>query len=184
MQDSPTISYSHVALHCFDLKKMVDFYTRVMKLRVTDRGDLFVPDKTRIVFLSSDPGNHHQLALVEGRTADEKLLFLNHMAFRLASLARLRAFHETLKKEEITHIRPINHGNAWSIYFRDPERNRIETFVDTPWHVQQPVVEPLDLSLSDAEILRVTEERFKGDPSFRPISQWRAEFPSEPDPGS
>jgi len=25
------------------------------------------------------------------------------------------------------------HGNSWSVYFRDPEGNRIETFGQTPW---------------------------------------------------
>ena len=38
----------------------------------------------------------------------------------------------------------MNHGNAWSVYFRDPEGNRIEIFCDTEWYIEQPCVEDLD----------------------------------------
>jgi catechol 2,3-dioxygenase len=37
------------------------------------------------------------------------------------------------------------HGNAMSIYFRDPEGNRLEVFMDTPWYCEQPLREPIDL---------------------------------------
>ena len=33
------------------------------------------------------------------------------------------------------------------LYLRDPEGNRVEVFIDTPWHVTQPYREPMDLSL-------------------------------------
>ena len=40
--------------------------------------------------------------------------------------------HSLIKAEpEVTNISPINHGNAWAIYFQDPEGNRIEVFTDT-----------------------------------------------------
>jgi hypothetical protein len=32
---------------------------------------------------------------------------------------------------------------------RDPEGNRIELFVDTPWYVQQPLRIPMDMNLPD-----------------------------------
>ena len=40
----------------------------------------------------------------------------------------------------------MDHGNAWSLYFRDPEGNRLEVFCDTQWYVEQPCLEDLDLS--------------------------------------
>ena len=40
----------------------------------------------------------------------------------------------------------MNHGNAWSLYFTDPEGNGLECFVDSPFHVTQPYADRLDLA--------------------------------------
>ena len=45
-----------------------------------------------------------------------------------------------------TDMRVTSHGNAWSCYFKDPEGNTVEAYLDTPFHVPQPHGEPLDLS--------------------------------------
>ena len=54
-------------------------------------------------------------------------------------------------------------GNVLSVLAlrRDPEANRIEVYTDTPWHIAQPYLEPLDLDLSDAEITRRAKARFE-----------------------
>jgi catechol 2,3-dioxygenase len=70
----------------------------------------------------------------------------------------------------------LNHGNAWSLYFADPEGNLVECFVQSPWHTRQPVTDPLDLSLSDEEIRERTKEVYASDPEFQPVEQWRAAF--------
>ena len=56
---------------------------------------------------------------------------------------------------------------------KDPEGNRIEVFVNSPWYVEQPVADPLDLDLSDAEIARKTELDYQTYPGFQPRSQWQ-----------
>ncbi len=71
-------------------------------------------------------------------------------------------------------MRVISHGNAWSCYFKDPEGNVIETYLDSPFHVPQPHGEPLDLSKSDEEIVRETEDACRKDPGFMPIAQYQA----------
>ena len=58
MPTAPTITISHVSFHCFDLDAMVDFYTRVLGFRLTDRGKMR-GDKD-IAFLSGDARDHHQ----------------------------------------------------------------------------------------------------------------------------
>jgi catechol-2,3-dioxygenase len=80
------------------------------------------------------------------------------------------------QKAGVTRFLPISHGRGWSIYFPDPEGNSIECFVDTPWHVRQPVVDPLDLSLSDEEIVAQTEATYKGTPDFQPMESWKQEL--------
>ena len=67
----------------------------------------------------------------------------------------------------------VDHGNAWSLYFRDPESNRIEIYLDTPWHVAQPHRVELDLSLSDDKILRATEARVTQDETCVPMAEWQ-----------
>jgi catechol-2,3-dioxygenase len=76
-------------------------------------------------------------------------------------------------------IQCVDHGNSWSLYFRDPEANRIEVYTDTPWHIAQPYLEPLDLDLSDAEITRRTEQHMVGNPSKQNRADWVAAFAEE-----
>ncbi len=50
----------------------------------------------------------------------------------------------------------------------------IEVFVDSEWYIKQPLLEPLDLSRSDADILAATEAMCRAAEGFEPASQWRA----------
>ena len=74
-------------------------------------------------------------------------------------------------------IRPICHGNAWSVYFQDPEGNQIEMFCDTPWYVPQP----LRLQDRPRQAAR-TSSTARPKPiaatatGFKPIEEWRAEI--------
>ena len=54
-------------------------------------------------------------------------------------------------------------------------RNHVEVFVDSPWYVEQPIADAMDLTRPDEEILAETEARYKDHPSFRPFAEWRAE---------
>ena len=38
----------------------------------------------------------------------------------------------------VTEVVPVTHGNSVSLYFRDPEGNRIECYLDSPWYCAQP----------------------------------------------
>ena len=70
----------------------------------------------------------------------------------------------------------VTHGNAVSIYFRDPEGNRLEVFMDTPWYCEQPLREPIDLSQPDDAILARAEAIARSRPRFQPRAEWRAEM--------
>jgi catechol 2,3-dioxygenase-like lactoylglutathione lyase family enzyme len=133
----PRISFSHFGLYTADLAKMEDFYTRFMGFTVTDRGALEVPGgKVDLVFLSRDPREHHQIVLASGRPADLPFNVVNQLSFRVDSLADLRALHGRLQREPVSEIRPVSHGNALSVYFRDPEGNRVELFSTRPGMTQ------------------------------------------------
>jgi catechol 2,3-dioxygenase len=96
------------------------------------------------------------------------------MAFRSAGdLDDLKALKATLEADpRISGIMPLTHGNAWSVYFRDPEQNGVEIFIDTPWHVRQPQGEALDLANTNDEIVATTEARFAAEPDFGDIEDF------------
>ena len=74
---------------------------------------------------------------------------------------------------------PITHGNAWSVYFRDPEGNRAEVFVDTPWHCRQPFAEPIDLDKPEEEIAEDTLALLEKETTAEKFDEWKARFREE-----
>ena len=70
----------------------------------------------------------------------------------------------------------VSHGTSWSVYFRDPEGNRLELFADTPWHVAQPVRFAVDLSLPEDELIEWTREKIAALPDFQPAKPWFEEL--------
>jgi catechol 2,3-dioxygenase len=160
---------THMGIRVRDLVGMERFYTSVLSMIVTDRGrgNYF---KCDIVFMTASPGEHHQLVIAGGRGDEQSTVF--QMSFKVQSIDALRRVHDRALKFGATDMRPMNHGNALSIYFFDPERNLVEVYRDTPFHVPQPHADPLDLTKSDEQIWRETEEVCRRDPGFRPIGEF------------
>jgi catechol-2,3-dioxygenase len=158
-------------LYVHDVSAMIDFYTKTLGFEVTDRGPL---GPAEIVFLSQNANDHHQVAFITGRGAPDPSNSVNHVAFRSAgTLDDLRTLKKVLDADaQVTQIVPLTHGNAWSVYFRDPEFNGVEVFIDTPWHVRQPQGEPLDLDQSNDEIVESTRAHFSKEPEFGPIDEF------------
>lgn len=162
---------SHFGIHVTELPRMEDFYTRVMGLLVMDRGTN--RDGTTLVFLSRDPDQHHQLVLVTGRPAGDGYNVVNQISFKLPTLADLKAMHARVRQEGIKEFRIVTHGNAWSVYFADPEGNRVELFVDTPWHTPQPFAQPFDIEAPAEAIVKETEAICRSRPDFISRAEWR-----------
>ena len=173
----PSLSFSHMGMFVTDIARMEDFYTRVLGFTVTDSGELETPrGRLQFVFLSRDPAEHHQIVLATGKPAELKFNPINQISFRMADFAGLREMHRRLVAEQVQELYPVSHGNALSVYFHDPEANRIELFVDTPWYVRQPLRIPMDMRLSDAELWRWAEAEARKQPDFKPVEEWRAEM--------
>ena len=52
----------------------------------------------------------------------------------------------------------------------------MELFIDTPWHVTQPLRIPFDFSRSDEALMRWAEETARKLPGFRPMGEWQGEM--------
>src|SRR5258706_3175432 len=171
---APELSLSHFGIYVYDMKARERFYTELLGFVVTDRGNIRGRD---LLFLSRSPDDHHQIVMAGGRTGKPDDQVINQLSFRVGSLDDLKAFWGGLtQRTDVREISPISHGNAWSVYFRDPENNRLEVFTDAPWYVTQPRGDKLDLSLSNDEIVRQTEAACRTDPGFMPVAQWQAGF--------
>ena len=162
---------SHVGLYVTDVPKMTDFYTKVLGFVVSDRAE-----DGRITFLSRNPSDHHQIVLVRGRTTDAAVPMVQQVSFNVGTLANVRRAFRKVREAGCKVIDPRCHGNAWSVYFSDPEGNRIEMFCDTPWYVPQPLGFAIDLNKSEDELYRETEAICRAKPGFKPMEEWRAEI--------
>ena len=164
----------HATIPARDINAMVAFYTEVLGFHVTNRGEP-VPGMGEMAFISQTPDEHHQIVLVQTPDpAARSFVLADHLAFHVDSLNQLRELSQRLTDAGNTSAIPINHGNAWSVYFTDPEGNGLECYLDTPFHVAQPYGDGLDLSMSDAEIEELTRTNLSTQPEFQPFPQWRA----------
>lgn len=185
MPDSPAarLSLSHATVAVRDLDAMLEFYCDVLGFVVTNRGE--VGEGSQMAFISQDPTEHHQMVFVSGLPETEhQFVLADHLAFRTGTLDDLRAIGARLDEAGVEGVIPINHGNAWSLYFNDPEGNGLECFVDSPFHVAQPFADGLDLSADDATIEADTRAKIENDSEFQMLADWQARFRSKLDSGT
>jgi catechol 2,3-dioxygenase len=172
------LAFSHMGLSVIDIELMERFYTGLLGFTVTDRGDI---PGMKLVFLSRDPMDHHQIVLATGRpenlpdnTANKQFgPSINQISFKMGSIANLRDIRDRLEEWGVDNMMPANHGIAWSIYVHDPEGNNLEFFVDSDWYIDQPYLIPLDFSKTDEEIYVQTRAMCEGSAGFEPYSNWR-----------
>ena len=174
MSTLPNVQFRHAGFHATDLDALVEFYCDTLGFVRSDEG--VASFGNRIVFLTQTADEHHQLVLLDGRPDDVAFNPINQLSFRLESLADLIRFHELLVARGIGDLMPVDHGNAWSLYFRDPEQNFLELYVDTPYYTPQPCRAPLDLTEPEEMIRRRNEELCRSRPDFATQDEWRAKI--------
>lgn len=162
----PIAELGHTGLWVNDLPAMKDFYTRMLCLTVTDEDE-----DLGIVFLSARPGvEHHEFVLQRGRTAPDGVKLTHQISWRIDSLETLVDFHKRFKAEGVPVQQEVTHGNAYGIYFFDPEGNRNEVYVKIERDVAQPFRKTLNLDqpLADieAEAKRLLDD---GGAAYQPV---------------
>jgi catechol 2,3-dioxygenase-like lactoylglutathione lyase family enzyme len=112
-----------------------------------------------MVFLSADPiAEHHEFVLIRGRVATDDARVIQQISFKVPTIDDLRAFKQRVEAEGMRVERIISHGNAFGMYFFDPEGNRIEVYYKTGFPVPQPHGDPIDLAQSNAALLADAKE--------------------------
>ena len=146
----PVAGLGHVGIYADDLMKQRDFYTRVIGLSIADE-DL---DGRGMCFMSADPvSEHHEFVLMKGRVSSDDTNTIQQISFNDPTNQDLRDYHKRLLDEDIKVERIVSHGNAFGMYFFDPEGNRVELYYKTGVPVPQPHGDLIDLTRSDEELI-------------------------------
>ena len=117
--------YAHFVLRTGQFDKMVEWYKTVLAARIVFRDE-------RLCFLSYDD-EHHRLALIHIpglAPRDPESAGTDHVAYSYRNLGELLATYRRLKEHAIVPHWPINHGVTTSMYYRDPDNNRVELQID------------------------------------------------------
>lgn len=126
------IALAHVVLRTTpaNYQKMVWFYRELLN------GEIILEEKT-FAFLRYDY-EHHRIGILmtpDTQPKEGDRAGLEHMAFTFASLTDMARVYAHLQSFGIEPYWAVNHGMTSSMYYRDPERNKVEIQVenfDTP----------------------------------------------------
>ena len=117
--------FAHVVLKTPNLKRARNWYLTLLQGRVGYENDM-------VCFVTYDD-EHHRVGLLAmpGLVAPPPNAYgLEHLAFTYGSLGTLLANYRRLKRHGVEPYWTINHGPTISMYYRDPDGNKVETQYD------------------------------------------------------
>jgi catechol-2,3-dioxygenase len=118
-------SLAHVVLRTGQYQKMISFYKDFLGADITFMN-------ATLAFLRYDE-EHHRIAIIAVPGVGPKVASsagLDHIAFAFSSLVDLVLAYQQRKAKGIVPSWCVNHGPTTSIYYEDPDGNRLETQVD------------------------------------------------------
>lgn len=124
------IKLAHVVYQTRRFDEMIDWYQKVFKAKVVYQNPM-------LAFLTYDD-EHHRFAFANlsalkpaSIEAVEKTdVGVNHVAYTYANLGDLIENYARLKQAGIMPYWPIHHGMTLSLYYQDPDGNRMEFQVE------------------------------------------------------
>jgi catechol 2,3-dioxygenase len=129
----------HVGVTTRHLERMVDWYSKVLGMvtiysPTSDPLDSKSAVAMSIAFVSNDKANHRiaiiSLPELKDDTDKKGQVKLQHVAFEYATIDDLLNSYMRIKKLGIEPILTTDHGPTIAFYYKDPDGNTIELFVD------------------------------------------------------
>ena len=155
-ETSHVIGVHHVGLSARDPAALAAFYHDVLGLQVVGGSTADASAFGASAFLSSRSSEeHHDLAIVANPA-------FQHTAFKVRSLADLRAVYQRVLGRGVPVKMAFNHGVSIAFYFDDPEGHLTEVYWPTGVAWRQPYGDPIDLTLSEEAIQRKVRELAAG----------------------
>jgi catechol 2,3-dioxygenase-like lactoylglutathione lyase family enzyme len=131
----PPTKLAHVVFQTNRIPEMRDWYCAVLGARVVYEND-------RLCFVTYDD-EHHRVAFANfgplaprDPSATELMIRateppgLHHVAFTFGDLGELVGTYARLRERGVRPIFCVNHGPTTSMYYRDPDGNRVELQID------------------------------------------------------
>lgn len=133
----PPSKLAHVVYMTRRYDQMLDWYQKVFQATVQYQNPAFA-------FLTYDD-EHHRFAFANMsvltpdsvETDANATVGVNHVGYTYSSLAELLETYERLKDLDITPYWQVHHGLTLSMYYRDPDGNRMEFQVDCCANAQE-----------------------------------------------
>lgn len=119
------IKMGHIAVRTSRLNEMLDWYCKVLEAKIAFRND-------DMGFITYDE-EHHRLAIIgmpDLKAPEKNTTGMEHVSFTYESLGDLLATYKRLKAENIEPFWPIIHGPTTSLYYKDPDGNKVELQID------------------------------------------------------
>ncbi|HEX6004679.1 MAG TPA: VOC family protein, partial [Burkholderiales bacterium] len=121
----------HLVLRVKDIQRSRRFFEEVLRFPVVGQNE------RGMVFFSTDrEDNHHMLALVPGKegaaTPKPDQIGMQHVSFELGSFAELQEAWRHFKANNVPIDYTVFHGITKSVYFFDPDGNRLEVYCNVP----------------------------------------------------
>ena len=124
------VKFAHVVYQTRRYDEMIAWYETVFEAEVVHRNPA-------LAFLTYD-GEHHRFAFANldvlkpeaDRMGERGDIGVNHVAYTYADAGDLMKTYARLKALGILPYWPVHHGITLSLYYRDPDGNRMEFQVD------------------------------------------------------
>jgi catechol-2,3-dioxygenase len=168
---------AHFVVYTSRFPEMVAFYRTLFDLRSSH-------EDANVAFMTYDE-EHHRIAVVNvPNLADrpEGTVGFHHVAFTYATLKDLLETHARLDALGVKPYWTVNHGPTTSMYFRDPDGNRVEMQVDNFDTAEEGIAycrlpefaeNPIGVDIDPADMLQrlrngETEQALKRRPNIGP----------------